>query len=71
MSYKKVAKVLLFLVFAAAQITYGDVVTKVLQNGLDGYSGCEDSYIRIRGIEPDISDTMTNFNGEDKLVISN
>ena len=41
-------KTRLFLIVSVAlfffQLSYGDTTAIILQNGLNGYSGCEDSY---------------------------
>ena len=40
----KVVCLSLLLVFITISLTFADPVTKVLQNGKDGYEGCKDSY---------------------------
>jgi len=46
-----------FLLFCVAmfffQYSHGDTTTIILQNGLNGYSGCEDSYTTTEN--PDVN----------------
>lgn len=71
MKLKSVFFLFIVLLFTISHRTEADLKTKVLQNGLDGYDGCQDTYIRIRGVEPQITDSMTNYEGEDSFIISN
>ena len=44
-------------------------VTKVLQNGLNGYDGCSDSYLYRSGLD---SSTFTqNFGDEEYIITAN
>lgn len=40
----------------------------VFQNGLDGYTGCEDTYVRPRANDPDPDDPTKNYGSDEKLV---
>ncbi len=74
MNSKKVFPGLLLL-FLAIQICHADIKTKVLQNGRDGYSGCEDTYIRVKkgftGDTADYSLWHDNFSSEPVLTLAN
>ena len=45
--------------------------TVVLQNGKNGYKGCEDTYIKIQGKDDDINFDTVNYSRGDMLEISN
>jgi hypothetical protein len=64
-----------FLLLCVAQFAHADIVTKILQNGLDGYSGCEDTYIRVqKGISGDTADYLywhDNFSSDPIVILAN
>lgn len=67
----------LFIIFTTfLQTLHADDSTITLQNGLNGYDGCEDSYIKKQVI-PDHTDTLdtavttVNHNGENVIEIYN
>ncbi len=62
----QINKAILLLMTVFCGYTYTEDVTKVLQNGLDGYSGCFDSYV-LR--TEDDSSTFTQ-NYEDSVYLS-
>ena len=56
------------VVVAAVATLFAAPVTKVLQNGTDGYQGCEDTYICHQGydyLEKD--DDALNHEGDNQL----
>ncbi len=65
--------VLLFLL--VIQTAHTDVITKVFQNGKEGYNGCEDTHILVRkgitGDTADYTDWHENFSKEVQLNIAN
>ncbi len=48
---------------------HAEDVTKVLQNGLNGYSGCTDSYIYRMGADPE--SVNMNFGSNELLKTAN
>lgn len=46
--------------------TYADEILKVLQNGLNGYNGCVDSYLYRKGDDP--SSVDQNYNDSPYLM---
>ena len=51
MSMKKV--LLLGIIITGVTFLFADEVTKILQNGLEGYDGCNDSYLYNQIDSPD------------------
>lgn len=56
---------ILFSVFICFTSLFAEDITKVLQNGLNGYTGCTDSYLYSIGAIP--SSVNMNF-GDDELL---
>lgn len=66
MNFKKLV-VMLFLVIVT--ILSADEITKVLQNGLNEYNDCMDSYIYRKGNDP--SSVDMNFSDNPYLMTAN
>lgn len=64
-----IRKLLLPVIFLFICIVNAEDVTKVLQNGLNGYAGCVDSYLYRSGLD---SSTFTqNFGNEEYIITAN
>ncbi len=57
----QIHKVILLVMTIFCWYTYTEDVTKVLQNGFNGYNGCFDSY--VLGTEDDSSTFTQNYEG--------
>lgn len=62
MFIKKTMYLLLLAGFFITYLTSADVVTKVLQNGTEGYTGCKDSYTYSFYPDDNYSTIETLFN---------
>ena len=59
--------ILLFLI--TETFLFADEITKVLQNGLNGYNDCMDSYVYRKGDDP--SSVDQNFGDNPYLMTAN